>query len=399
MLRALVFWVDDQKTSVVDIGAVPECDRDAGKVTKVVWQDGASYPAQVLKISKCPKTLHNAEENFLKKYNSLSEDSKRQSKQPLNPTVATAIQVARSLGERVELPPQQAAEKSAISKQRRMDNANVKEVESTSDELALKSCNVSHAKRNLMSAGFDSTPVKASGRDAPSQDCEEASPDKTCQTPLKEIDSDACERCKSLTARINPATVEFLLSLNRFCNLAPVSPSLDSSMCAGSSVSLSEGSQLQPLIVESGHKKVELSSGSGLFVKKASKSKAVFSAGGDPEKLTREILCVLYGEKLRQPGISALGNGKKKLGIGETDLQNIYSFVCRNSKVTDRKDKKDGELPDFTFNSFIKVVNKKLKSAGRDRANGSIFELECSYLNSSELLRPRSYCKNFRSIS
>ncbi|KAE8738232.1 hypothetical protein FOCC_FOCC016291 [Frankliniella occidentalis] len=141
---------------------------------------------------------------------------------------------------------------------------------------------------------------------------------------------------------------------------------------------------LQPLTVECGHKKVELTAGSGLFLKKASKSKAVLSANGDPDRLTREILTVLYGDKLRQPGISALGQGKQKLGIGETDLQNIFSFVCRNSKLTGRVDKKGKELPSFTFNAFIKSVNKKLKTASRDRMTSATASSKKN--NSSETL-------------
>lgn len=76
--------------------------------------------------------------------------------------------------------------------------------------------------------------------------------------------------------------------------------------------------------VDPGHKKVELTAGSGLFLKKSSKVTSVVSAAGDAEKLTRNVIQDLYGDQLKQKGVSALGQGKSKKGIGKTDLKNIY---------------------------------------------------------------------------
>lgn len=363
-------------TSIVEVASVPECDREPGKVSKVKWQDGSAYPAQIIKLSKCMKTLNNAEKKFLDKYNGLQSDgSKRQAKaKPVDPSVATALQLARALGERVQLPPQQAAEKAAILRQKRVDNANVKQTESFGDSLAFKSDNVSSAKRILQFGATDDVNLSGNEGNGSVSPGVDQTLDEDMHTPLKSnhqaqnppVISDSCEKCKMLSSHINPASMEFLISLSKFCNVVPVSSNL-SYTADGDSLSIGEVNHLQPLTVECGHKKVELTAGSGLFLKKASKSKAVLSANGDPDRLTREILTVLYGDKLRQPGISALGQGKQKLGIGETDLQNIFSFVCRNSKLTGRVDKKGKELPSFTFNAFIKSVNKKLKTASRDR--------------------------------
>ncbi|KAK3929134.1 Phenylalanine--tRNA ligase alpha subunit [Frankliniella fusca] len=376
-MSVLVFWLDDQKTSIVNIQGVPEGEREPGKVANVVWQDGQKYPAQIVKVSKCLKTLETAEKAFISKYNNLTNgevSSKRQmkSKQNSSDVLASAVQVAKALGERVKLPPQQAAEKSKLARQRRMDSANVRQVECLSDTVAFKSSNV--VKRNLIRNGFDlssekeNTPLSQVG--SPTQD-EEVQPHlpsspttspttSPTRTPAKKVNSPAssgtCERCRFLDSHINPASMEFLLSLNKFCNVEPVSSNFNYSAVTQRE-GVDEVSHLRPLPVQSGHKKVELSVGSGLFLSKSSKAKAVYSSGGDPDKLTREILTVLYGERLKQPGISALGHGKKKLGIGGNDLQNIFM---------EKKTRKENEVI-FNFNAFIRVVNKKLKSASRDR--------------------------------
>ncbi|KAK3916586.1 Velvet complex subunit B [Frankliniella fusca] len=374
-MQALVFWMEDQKTSIVDLASIPESDREPGKISRVLWQDGQTYPAQILKLSKCSKTLISAEKKLLDKYNGLQTDgvSKRQARpKGVDPTVASAVEVARALGERIVLPPQHAAEKAAISRQRRVDNSNVKQIETHGDSLALQSSNVSSVKRSLQFSAMPEADLSGEEYGSSVSPRVDKSPDENTHTPLKLTEdspvSGSCDRCRTLLSHINPASIEFLITLSKFCNIVTASSNLH--VADSDSFSTGEQTHLRPLTVECGHKKVELTAGSGLFLKKASKSKAVFSANGDPEKLTREILTVLYGNKLRQPGISALGHGKQKLGIGETDLQNIFSFVCRNSDTKDRKDKKP-----FTFHAFVKTVNKKLKTASRDpESNSSAYQ-------------------------
>ncbi|KAK3909658.1 Collagen alpha-1(XXVII) chain A [Frankliniella fusca] len=372
-LQVLVFWLDDRKTSIVDISNAPECDREPGKVAKVQWADGSHYPAQVIKVSKCLKTLEQAEVKFLEKFNSLNKgqsqvQGKRQVKKCEQDVVASAVQVANALAEKVQLPPELAAVKIAAAREKRLVNNNIKCAESAADSVAALSENVSSAKRSLEFYSDDEADANAS---TSPEKLKEVSPvDGTeRQTPKRQgVIETSCANCRRLSSYINPSSMEFLKALSQFCDL-----DTESDIPPPTRNDSTEVWHLKPLPIDSGHKKVELTAGSGLYLKKASKSRAVVSSGGDPEKLTRDIIQELYGDKLRQKGISALGHGKKRMGIGQTDLQNIYSFVCRNSTISARKGKNNVDLPDYTFQAFIRIVNKKLHTASRDRSQDSGF--------------------------
>ncbi|KAK3932758.1 30S ribosomal protein S20 [Frankliniella fusca] len=389
-LLVLVFWLEDRKTSIVELDCVPEEDRDPGKIAKVKWDDGSSYPAQIIKIAKCVKTLEQAEAKFLEKFNSLNNSDnqvqgKRQIKKPLKSNVtAVAVELARTLGEKVELPSELAVTKAAAAREKRFINSHIRQSESIEDSLALQSENVSKVKRSLEFHDDD--------HDDDDEDDDDTDANKTTSFKRAKVLSDdgiqhqsptsltscvdatprtRCDKCRALSSNINPTSVEFVRALAQFCGLAPsVQPTFKPCLPSPTSNSdKSEAGQLKPVAVEPGHKRVELTAGSGLFLKKSSKVTSVVSAAGDAEKLTRLIIQDLYGDQLKQKGISALGQGKGKKGIGKTDLKNIYAFISRNSTITCRKGKKDEELQDFTFQEFIRVVNKKLQSASRDRSN------------------------------
>jgi len=51
-MKALIYWIEDKKTSTEDLENIPIADRFVGSVCQAHWSgDGKEYPAKVLYIS------------------------------------------------------------------------------------------------------------------------------------------------------------------------------------------------------------------------------------------------------------------------------------------------------------------------------------------------------------
>lgn len=124
--------------------------------------------ANLFIFSECAKTLDEADEQFMAKYTQLNQQSvaqnqkssapvgqkrtraaKAQPKTPHQMRVATATQVARALGERPPLNPQQASVKAAAKKQEQANKANATRTERSHDANAMMALNVFSSAFNV----------------------------------------------------------------------------------------------------------------------------------------------------------------------------------------------------------------------------------------------------------
>ncbi|KAK3928380.1 hypothetical protein KUF71_016627 [Frankliniella fusca] len=339
--RALVIWSKENKTGIEPLSSVPPNARFDNAVSPVMFSgDKKYYPAKIVMISENLRDLETrqvAEEAEIlnlqgRKESEIQDRSRRNRRQMVAAGAASSRDVAKALGMQPPVPKDMEATHKAAQKAKKDAKDLSTKAQLNADGVVLDSVRrdifgvtgpSEQSKDNdSYSEGDDRQSVSSFGIDVISYDDDDDDHDGSQTAGNDEVGRTKSEKwCCCRSCRV----------LQKYDSLVYHNFLKDIFQLFEANAECDDVKYLELLPIPPEAKKVELTTGSGVFISASQKDQLKVDFRNKPTGLVRETLFALYGKQAFSV-LTVTGKGKKKGAYTTPDNVNkaICCFVNRN---------------------------------------------------------------------